>query len=319
MAENASDPPAVAQAPRRAPRRLPFPAPRASNYPSFSPDGRWITFIDDYRHSRRCGSTKVASSTVDRLGRRSRSAARSGSMTAPSSTSGQASTRCRRWAPSGAPSRASCSDSSLAGLGAGNLAALPGGRGVLFTLCTSGCVTQRRQRARPAHRPASPAPGRRGRRPLISRPATCSTSGGTARRWRRRSISAASRSRGRPSRCSRGCGPASASPFLAWSPAGPLIYMQGSNPGEVYEIVRVGRDGSHDPDRHGVARRLQLNRRCHPTGAGWRSASVSQAGRWGSGSSSSTGARSAGSRSAGRTDGRRGRRTGGMSRSSGTR
>ena len=36
-------------------------------------------------------------------------------------------------------------------------------------------------------------------------------------------------------------------PFLAWSPAGRLIYMQGSNTGEVYEIVRVGRDGSQTP------------------------------------------------------------------------
>ena len=70
------------------------------------------------------------------------------------------------------------------------------------------------------------------------------------------------------------------------------------------EVVRVTREGAAAPIDTALARRLQLVRRCRPTGAAWRWASGWRAARSASGSSSSIAGRSPGSRSADRTGGR---------------
>ena len=142
--------PPVAQAPRRAARAARSRAPSGASHPAFSPDGQWITFFDGRRASRRSrpgeggvtpwptrwtppsgGAAWLDDGTLVYVG--------------PAAQRAVAGERGGRAADTG-----SLLDSDDGGLRAsGTSAALPGGRGVLFTVCNSGCVSMQHPRARP--------------------------------------------------------------------------------------------------------------------------------------------------------------------------
>ena len=243
MAENASDPRLWLKR-RGALHATPIPGTEGVNYPSFSPDGRWITFIDDYRIKKvrldEGSVTTVIDSVTEAFG---------GEVWLNDSTIvyvGPGINEVSQVGAMGGPRKSLVLDSSLAGLGAGNLAALPGGRGILFTLCTSGCVTQR----------VNVLDLRTGQHRQLLGDAVSASYLPTGHLLYVRRDGAAMAApfdlgslqiTGTAVQVLEGVRTGLGVPFLAWSPAGRLIYMQGSNTGEVYEIVRVGRDGSQTP------------------------------------------------------------------------
>ena len=243
MAENTNDPRLWLKR-RGALHAAPLPGTEGVNYPAFSPDGKWISFIDDYRLKKvpldEGGVTTVIDSVTEPFG---------GQVWLDNSTIvyvGPGINELSQVSAMGGPRKSLVLDSSLASLGAGNLAALPGGRGVLFTLCTSGCVTQR----------VNVLDLRTGRHRQLLGDAVSASYLPTGHLLYVRRDGAAMAApfdlgsleiTGTAVQVLEGVRTGLGVPFLAWSPAGRLIYMQGSNTGEVYEIVRVGRDGSQTP------------------------------------------------------------------------
>ena len=162
----------------------------AASIPTFSPDGQWIAFLAGTALKKvrpgEGGAVTLADS-ADRTqggvawlddgtlvypgpGLEGRPLLRVSAGAAPSTVVAGRTRRWRDW-------------------GLACPTALPGARGVLFTACTSACVSDESSCARPPDR--SPARFRSTTRwrAGTSPPGTCSTCGGMGRRWSRRSIS----------------------------------------------------------------------------------------------------------------------------------
>ena len=111
---------------------------RAQN-PVFSPDGEWVAFVADghLKKVRASGGASVTLADSVAGGYGGAAWLDDGTLVyvAPSLL------EFRRVADAGGPSSVAMKDSAIAGGGAGMPVALPGGRGVLFQDCSSGCVT----------------------------------------------------------------------------------------------------------------------------------------------------------------------------------
>jgi serine/threonine-protein kinase len=117
----------------------PIPGTEGAIFPAFSPDGQWVTFINDYRLMKiqpgQGGVSTVTDSVNEPFG---------GAAWLDDESLvyvGPAVYELSRVSASGGPRTRLLLDSAMAGGGIGNVAALPDGRGVLFTLCNSGCVS----------------------------------------------------------------------------------------------------------------------------------------------------------------------------------
>ena len=223
---------------------VPIPGTERSSHPAFSPDGQWVSFIAD-RHLKKIRPGEGAAITLAD----SASAPFGGATWLDDGTLiyvGPTLSDLSRVSAAGGPSTKVLRDSALAGLGLSVPTPLPGSRGLLFTVCTSGCVTMsvhlldlrtgqhrlllddvvtawylpighllyvRRDGA------ALAAPFDLDRMeitgaavPVLER---VLTSGGIA--------------------------------FMAYSPAGTLVYVQGTPIGTEFELVRVNRAGAVAP------------------------------------------------------------------------
>jgi serine/threonine-protein kinase len=111
---------------------------RASN-PTFSPDGEWLAFLADGRLKKIRPGEGAAITLAD-----SAAAPFGGAAWLDDGTLiyvGPTLDLLSRVSAAGGPSTVVLRDSSLAGFGFGGPTPLPGSRGVLFTVCSSGCVT----------------------------------------------------------------------------------------------------------------------------------------------------------------------------------
>jgi serine/threonine-protein kinase len=108
-------------------------------YPNFSPDGQWISFVDNNSIKKvrlgQGGITTIVDSVDAPFG--GHAWLEDGSLV----YAGPQLHELSRVSGSGGPRTTVLLDSTLAGRGVANLSALPRSRGVLFTECTSGCVT----------------------------------------------------------------------------------------------------------------------------------------------------------------------------------
>jgi eukaryotic-like serine/threonine-protein kinase len=117
----------------------PLPGTDRGTNPSFSPDGEWVVFVADGRlkkvRLRGGGAVTIADSTSPGLG----GAAWLDDGTVIYIDPAQGS--LRRIHNEGGSYSVALDNTALPGLGIGGPRALPGSRGVLFQVCTSGCVT----------------------------------------------------------------------------------------------------------------------------------------------------------------------------------
>ncbi len=118
---------------------VPIPGTERGFYPAFSPDGQWISFIADFRLKKirpgEGGAITLADSAALPFG--GAAWLDDGSIVYVGPTLSELS---RVSGTGGAPTSVLKSP-QLAGLGLAMPTPLPGARGVLFTVCTSGCVT----------------------------------------------------------------------------------------------------------------------------------------------------------------------------------
>ncbi|MGK2933735.1 MAG: protein kinase domain-containing protein [Gemmatimonadaceae bacterium] len=116
-----------------------LPGTERASSPVFSPDGEWIAFIADGRlkkiRARGGGTVTLADSAAGPFGGAAWLDDGSLVYVAPSLS------ELRRIGNAGGTYTVALRDTSLAGRGMGNPTPLPDGRGVLFQLCGSGCVT----------------------------------------------------------------------------------------------------------------------------------------------------------------------------------
>ncbi|HEX6615834.1 MAG TPA: protein kinase [Gemmatimonadales bacterium] len=220
---------------------VPLPGTERAAYPSFSPDGQWLAFIADNRLKKlRLGEGGVAT-VAD-----SASAPFGGATWMDDGSlvyTGPEIYQLSRVPAAGGPPTPVLRDSALAGFGVGNPAALPGGRGVLFTLCTSGCVTMS----------VHVLDMKTGRHRVLLDDAVSATYLPTGHLlYMRRDGSALAapfdlkglRITGPAVPVLDGVLVGTGSAFLASSPAGTLIYLQGTATGQDLEPVRVTREGA---------------------------------------------------------------------------
>ncbi|MEP6744242.1 MAG: hypothetical protein ABJB33_02010, partial [Gemmatimonadota bacterium] len=115
------------------------PGTERANYPTFSPDGQWIAFIADGRLKkiRLDGGAAVTLADSALGGFGGVAWMGDGTLTFVGPQFGVIS---RVSVSGGAPAHV-LDDTAVAGFGFGGLAPLPKGRGLLFTVCNSGCVT----------------------------------------------------------------------------------------------------------------------------------------------------------------------------------
>ena len=118
-----------------------LPGTERAQLPVFSPDGQWIAFQADGRIRKirpgEGGAVTLADSVTLNLGLGGAAWLDDGTLIYP----GPGFSELSRVSAAGGASTVVMRDSVLAGFGFGNLMPLPGSRGVLFTACTSGCVS----------------------------------------------------------------------------------------------------------------------------------------------------------------------------------
>jgi eukaryotic-like serine/threonine-protein kinase len=116
-----------------------IPGTERAQHLEFSPDGGWIAFVADGRLKKvrvtGGGAVTLADSVTSGYGGLTWVDDGTIVYVAPSQY------ELRRVSANGGSYSVAMRDTGLAGRGIGNPSALPGGRGVLFSLCTSGCVT----------------------------------------------------------------------------------------------------------------------------------------------------------------------------------
>jgi serine/threonine-protein kinase len=116
------------------------PGTERSSQPGFSPDGQWILFQADGHLKKIRPGEGGAVTLVDSAGN---TLSLGGAAWLDDGTIVYVSPKLdelSRVSAAGGSSTVALRDSTLAGLGFGNPRALPGARGVLFTVCSSGCV-----------------------------------------------------------------------------------------------------------------------------------------------------------------------------------
>jgi serine/threonine-protein kinase len=219
---------------------VPIPGSVGGNYPSFSPDGQWLAYIDDGKLKKvrpgEGGITVLADSV----------AAPYGGMAWVDDTSliyvGPEINELSRISAAGGKRTRILLDPSMAGAGIGNVAALPRGRGVLFTLCNSGCVTMRIY--------GLDLRSRTPRLLLDDGVAASYLPTGDLLYVRRDGTAISAQLDPSQLRITGHAFPvldnvrvATGSAFLSWSPSGALVYAQGTGAGVEFELVRVTREG----------------------------------------------------------------------------
>ena len=118
---------------------VPVPGTERASNPAFSPDGEWVAFLADGRLKKIRPGGGAAITLAD-----SAAAPFGGAAWLDDGTLiyvGPNGNDLFQVDAAGGPSRIALRDPALAGLGLGSPAPLPGSRGVLFTVCNSGCVT----------------------------------------------------------------------------------------------------------------------------------------------------------------------------------
>ncbi len=118
---------------------VPIPGTERALYPAFSPDGQWISFIAD-AHLKKVrvgegGVITLADTVAAPFG--GASWLEDGSLVYV----GPSLSELSRVSGDGGPTSSVLKSSALAGLGLALPSPLPGARGVLFSVCTSGCAT----------------------------------------------------------------------------------------------------------------------------------------------------------------------------------
>jgi len=223
---------------------VPIAGTEGATYPAFSPDGQWISFIDDNRLKKvrvtEGGVTTVADSVAAPFG--GAAWLDDGSLVFV----GPDISELSNVSGAGGPRTTILKDSALAGLGIGNVAAIPDNRGVLFTVCNSGCVTMT-VHLLDLHT---------GKERLLFGDAVSASylaSGHVL--YIRRDGGAmavpfdvrAMRITGSPVQVLEDVRVATGAAFLTISPTGTLVYVQGTGAGVEFDLVRVTREGTPTP------------------------------------------------------------------------
>ena len=219
----------------------PIPGTEGAAQPAFSPDGQWVSFINDNRLMKtrpgQGGVSTVTDSVVVPFG--GAAWLDDGSLV----TVGPAAHELSRVSASGGPRTRLLLDSAMAGYGIGNLAVLPDGRGVLFTRCSSGCVSTQ----------IHVLDLGTGREHLLLGDAVSASYLPTGHLLYVRRDGAAMAApfdlhdlkiTGSAVQLLENVRLATGGAFLAWSRSGVLTYVQGGGGGVEFEMVRVSRAGA---------------------------------------------------------------------------
>jgi Tol biopolymer transport system component len=220
-----------------------IPGTEGATYPSFSPDGQWVAFIDNNQLKKvRPGEGGVTVLTD------SVSAPFGGVVWLDNGSLlyvGPEIHELSRINAAGGQRTRVLLDSAMAGSGIGNVAVLPRGRGVLFTLCISGCVTMRVYaldlRTGKPHVilddavAASYLPT--GQLLYVRRDGTAMAAPFDLSQLRLTGPGLPVLDNVRVGRAGTSSG------ILAWSPTGTLVYAQGTGAGVEFELVRLTREG----------------------------------------------------------------------------
>jgi serine/threonine-protein kinase len=236
-----------------------IPGTERSSNPAFSPDGQWIAFVADGRLKKIRPTGGAAITIADSAAGPFGGAAwlDDGTViyTAPNLS------EFWRVSAAGGPSAVAMRDSTLAGFGVANPAPLPRARGVLFTVCNSGCVTMS----------VNVLDLRTGRQHVLLQDGVIASLLPTGHILYVRRDGAALVA---PFDLDRLEISGAAVPvlervlviagfgFLTWSPTGTLAYLRGTGVGTEVEAVRVARDGNavpFDTTWHGPGNSLSLS------------------------------------------------------------
>jgi serine/threonine-protein kinase len=220
---------------------VPIPGTERSSHPEFSPDGQWISFLADGHFKKIRPGEGAAITLAD-----SAAAPFGGATWLDDGTLvyvGPTLSELSQVSAAGGPSTKVLRDSSLAGLGLGSPTPLPGARGVLFTVCTSGCVTMS----------VHLLDLRSGQQRLLLDDVVTAWYLPTGQLFYVRRDGAALaapfdldhlRITGAAVPVLEGVQVPGGFALLAWSPAGTLVYMQGAAGTAEFEVVRVTREGA---------------------------------------------------------------------------
>jgi serine/threonine-protein kinase len=221
-----------------------IPGTERSSHPVFSPDGQWVLFLADGRVRKirpgEGGAVTLADTADATLG---------GATWLDDGTVvyvGPTLSELSRVSAAGGQSTVVSRDPALAGFAIGAPSALPGARGVLFTVCNSGCVTM-------SVHLLDLRTGRQ--RLLLDGVVTASYLPTGHLLYVRRDGSALAapfdledlRITGPAVPVLDGVFTDNGAAFLAWSPSGTLVYVQGTSGGNDLEAVRVTREGAITP------------------------------------------------------------------------
>ncbi|MEO7987281.1 MAG: protein kinase [Gemmatimonadales bacterium] len=221
-----------------------IPGTERSNHPVFSPDGQWVAFIAD-GHLKKVRPGEGAAITLAD----SAASPFGGETWLDDGTLiyvGPTLSDLSRVSAAGGSSTRVLRDSSLAGMGISAPTALPGSRGLLFTVCTSGCVTMS----------VHLLDLRTGQQRLLLDDVVSAWYLPTGHLLYVRRDGAALAA---PFDLKRLAITGAAVPvlegvlasggiaFLAWSPAGTLVYLEGANADAELDVVRVTRAGAFTP------------------------------------------------------------------------
>ncbi|MGH7512300.1 MAG: protein kinase domain-containing protein, partial [Gemmatimonadales bacterium] len=225
---------------------VPVPGTERSSHPEFSPDGQWLAFLAD-GHLKKIRPGEGAAITLAD----SAAAPFGGEAWLDDGTLiyvGPTLSDLSRVSAGGGPSTRVLRDSSLAGLGLAGPTPLPRARGVLFTVCTSGCVTMS----------VHLLDLRTGKQRLLLDDVVTAAYLPTGHLLYVRRDGAALaapfdldhlRITGAAVPVLEGVLTPGAGGFalMAWSPTGTLVYMQGATAAAELEVVRVSREGVVTP------------------------------------------------------------------------